>query len=203
MTSSPHSFAYSYRLVKKCFLKICKTSMCHNFLIFQPISIKFALFYSKIFTLSSEIKLNLFWISHLSVETLLNNAFKTIFWNNPQNMKIACWNLPDWDSSSPVVSPAKTSASLRRSPPWEGSRRHDSSARLPPATQCGTSPVSTAQQWPCVVKKRVTQKNRIKKIISSWWQEFTPSVIEETSPQKHFTEHQYHLFISILKHFKN
>ena len=34
MTSSTHSFAYSYRLVKKCFLKICETSKCHNFLIF-------------------------------------------------------------------------------------------------------------------------------------------------------------------------
>ena len=26
---------YSYRLVKKCFLKICEISKCHNFLIFQ------------------------------------------------------------------------------------------------------------------------------------------------------------------------
>ena len=35
---------------------------CHNFLIFQPIFIKFALFYSKMCTLSSEIKLNMFRI---------------------------------------------------------------------------------------------------------------------------------------------
>ena len=39
------------------------TSKCHNFLIFQPIFIKFSLFCSK--TLSSEIKLNLFRISPL------------------------------------------------------------------------------------------------------------------------------------------
>ena len=29
-----YSFAYSYGLVKKCFLKICETSKCRNFLIF-------------------------------------------------------------------------------------------------------------------------------------------------------------------------
>ena len=67
MTSSTHSFAYyySYRLVKNCFLKICETSKCHNFLIFQPILIRFSLFCWILFTLSSEIKLNLFWISSL------------------------------------------------------------------------------------------------------------------------------------------
>ena len=57
--TSPHSFAYSYRLVKKCFLKICETSKCHNFLIFQPIFIRFSLLCLNIFTLSSEIKLTL------------------------------------------------------------------------------------------------------------------------------------------------
>ena len=66
MTSSTHWFAYSYRLVKKCFLKICETSKCHNFLIFQPIFIRFSLFCLKYFTLSSEIKLNLLWISSLN-----------------------------------------------------------------------------------------------------------------------------------------
>ena len=65
MTSSPHSFAYSYWLVKNCFLKICETSKCHNFLIFQPIFIRFSLLCLKIFTLSSEIKLNLLWSSSL------------------------------------------------------------------------------------------------------------------------------------------
>ena len=65
MTSSTHSFAYSYRLVKKCFVKICETSKCHNFLIFQPIFIRFSLLCLKIFTLSSEIKLNLLWSSSL------------------------------------------------------------------------------------------------------------------------------------------
>ena len=68
MTSSTHSFAYSYRLVKKCFFKICETSKCHNFLIFQPIFIRFSLFCSKIFTLSSEIKLNLFRSSPLKLK---------------------------------------------------------------------------------------------------------------------------------------
>ena len=65
MTSSTHSFAYSYRLVKKCFVKICKTSKCHNFLIFQPIFIRFSLLCLKIFTLSLKFKLNLFRISPL------------------------------------------------------------------------------------------------------------------------------------------
>ena len=41
--TSTHSFAYSYRLVKKCSLNICETSQCHNFLIFQLIFIKFSL----------------------------------------------------------------------------------------------------------------------------------------------------------------
>ena len=53
MTSSTHSIAYSYRLVKKCFVKICETSKCHNFLIFQQIFIRFSLLCSKFFTLSS------------------------------------------------------------------------------------------------------------------------------------------------------
>ena len=65
MTSSTRSFAYSYQLVKKCFLKIFETSTCHNFLIFQPIFIRISLFYSQICTLSYEIKLNLFRISPL------------------------------------------------------------------------------------------------------------------------------------------
>ena len=67
MTSSTHSFAYSYWLVKKCFVNICETSKCHNFLIFQPIFIRFSLLCLKCFTLSSEIKLNLFWSSPLSI----------------------------------------------------------------------------------------------------------------------------------------
>ena len=65
MTSSTRSFAYSYRLVKKCFVKICETSKCHNFLIFQPIFIRFSLFCSENFTLSSEIMSNLFRSSPL------------------------------------------------------------------------------------------------------------------------------------------
>ena len=67
MTSSPNSFACSHRLVKKCFVKICETLKCHNFLIFQPIFIRFSLLSLKNFTLFSEIKLNLFRISPLIV----------------------------------------------------------------------------------------------------------------------------------------
>ena len=48
------------------FLENCETSKCHNFLIFQPI-FKFSLFCSKMFTLSSDIKFILFWISSLSI----------------------------------------------------------------------------------------------------------------------------------------
>ena len=55
---------------RKCFVKICQTSKCHNFLIFQLIFIKFSLFCSKMFTLSSEIKLNLFQISPLRQKML-------------------------------------------------------------------------------------------------------------------------------------
>ena len=73
MTSSTCSFAYSYQLVKKCFLKICETSKCHNFLIFQPIFIRFSLFCSENFTLSSEIKLEQLWTSPLSS---LNRLFR-------------------------------------------------------------------------------------------------------------------------------
>ena len=47
------------------FLQICETSKYHNFLIFQLIFIKFSLFSSTSFTLSSEIKLSLFRISPL------------------------------------------------------------------------------------------------------------------------------------------
>ena len=83
MTSSTHSFAYSYGLVKTCFLKICKTSKCHNFLIFQPIFIRFSLFCSIFFTLSSKIKLNLVWISSLKT------AFKSV----PIQMEARCVTL--------------------------------------------------------------------------------------------------------------
>ena len=71
MTSSTRSFACSYQLVKKCFLKICETSKGHNFLIFQPIFIRFSLFYSQIVTLSYEIQLNVFRISPLNMVMIL------------------------------------------------------------------------------------------------------------------------------------
>ena len=96
MTSSTHSFAYSYRLVKKCFVKICKTSKCHNFLIFQPIFIRFSLLCLKICTLSSEIKLNLLWSSPLS--SILHNSIWSIckrillFRNQIQSFKLFTTN---------------------------------------------------------------------------------------------------------------
>ena len=68
MTSWTHSFAYPYQCFQKCFVKICENSKCHNFLIFQPIYIKLSLFCLKFFTLSSEIKLNLFQISPLIMQ---------------------------------------------------------------------------------------------------------------------------------------
>ena len=79
MTSSTHSFAYSYRLVKKCFVKICETSKCHNFLIFQPIFIRFSLLCLKFFTLSSKLKLNLLWSSSL----IITSAIDKRYWNAP------------------------------------------------------------------------------------------------------------------------
>ena len=81
LISSTHSFAYSYPLVKHCFLKIWETSKCHNFLIFQLIFIEFSLFCSKIFTLSSEIKLNLFQISPLIRAILLSSILKGHYHN--------------------------------------------------------------------------------------------------------------------------
>ena len=67
MTSSTRSFAYSYRLVKKRFVKICETSKCHIKLPYFSTNFhQVSLFCSKNFTLSSEIKLNLFRSSPLS-----------------------------------------------------------------------------------------------------------------------------------------
>ena len=77
MTSSTHSFAYSYGLVKKCFLKICETSKFHNFLIFQPIFIRFSLFCSENFTLSSKIKLDQLRTSPL-ISTSMSPFFERI-----------------------------------------------------------------------------------------------------------------------------
>ena len=93
MTSSTHSFAYSYGLVKKCFLKICETSKFHNFLIFQPIFIRFSLFCSENFTLSSEIKLDQLRTSPLieSIGILLATMPKK----------------PKWHPFSPDIHPSK------------------------------------------------------------------------------------------------
>ena len=82
MTSSTHSFAYSYGLVKKCFLKICEISKFHNFLIFQPIFIRFSLFCSENFTLSSEIKLDQLRTSPLKQAGMLHFlTSRSVFWN--------------------------------------------------------------------------------------------------------------------------
>ena len=67
-----HLHIYSYRLVKKCFLKIYETSKCHNFFIFQRkfyqvFTVLFEIFYS----FTSEIKLNLLWSSPLSIRSMV------------------------------------------------------------------------------------------------------------------------------------
>ena len=93
MTSSTHSFAYSYRLVKKCFVKMCETSKCHNFLIFQPIFIKFSLLCLKFFTLSFKLKLNLLWSSSLIMlkPCKLINDFLLISYRNCKNTRMRMW----------------------------------------------------------------------------------------------------------------
>ena len=82
------------RTGQEMFSEKCKISKCHNFLIFQPIFIRFLLLFLKFFTLSSEIKLNLLWSSSLSFidskEIQLNQ------WENKYYMKyiiIKCSNL--------------------------------------------------------------------------------------------------------------
>ena len=67
LTSSTHSFAYSYRCFQKCFVKICKLQ-CHNFAFIDFRQVFTVLF--EIFTLSSEIKLNLFQIPPLNALVL-------------------------------------------------------------------------------------------------------------------------------------
>ena len=47
MRSSTHSFAYTYRLFKKCLVDNYEYKQLHIFLIFPPIYIKCSLFYSK------------------------------------------------------------------------------------------------------------------------------------------------------------
>ena len=64
LTSSTHSFAYSYRLVKKCLWKFAKLQSVITSLFFNRI--RFSLLYLKNFTLSSKLKLNLLWSSSLS-----------------------------------------------------------------------------------------------------------------------------------------
>ena len=94
MTSSTHSFAYSYGLVKKCFLKICETSKFQNFLIFQPIFIRFSLFCSENFTLSSEIKLDQLRTSPLtSMGTLMWFYYVDLYcWLWLQKIRISTGN---------------------------------------------------------------------------------------------------------------
>ena len=55
MRLSTHSFAYSYQLFKKCVVEITKIQISYLPYFFNPIYIKFALFYSKCFTLSIEL----------------------------------------------------------------------------------------------------------------------------------------------------
>ena len=53
-------FWNSYRCFQKCFVKICETSKCHNFLIFSSDFHQVFSVLLENFTLSSEIKFNLF-----------------------------------------------------------------------------------------------------------------------------------------------
>ena len=99
MTSSTHSFAYSYRLVKKCFVKICETSKCHNFLIFQPIFIRFSLLCLEIFTLSSEIKLNLLWSSSLKHKST-DKTFHKTYQNNIHLMNAILFQVKNFFGSN-------------------------------------------------------------------------------------------------------
>ena len=57
MTSSTHSFAYSYRLFKKCSVENYEISKCHIPSIFfsSPSYIKFSLFCANCFNLSIEL----------------------------------------------------------------------------------------------------------------------------------------------------
>ena len=55
MTSSTHSFVYSCRLFKKCFVENYGNSKFHIFLILFPINIKFSLFCFNFFTLSIDL----------------------------------------------------------------------------------------------------------------------------------------------------
>lgn len=66
MTSSTHSFAYSYQCFKKCFVKISETSKFHNFLIFSSDFNKISLLCLQMFTLSIEINFKPVRISRLS-----------------------------------------------------------------------------------------------------------------------------------------
>ena len=86
MTSSTHLYAYSYWCFQKCFVKVCETSKCHYFLISQPIFIKFSLFCSKYFTLSSEIKLNLFRISPLKTSQTHHLPSNTLTQSHAQSV---------------------------------------------------------------------------------------------------------------------
>ena len=55
MTSSTHSFAYSYSLFKKCFIDNYENSQFHISFILYPILIKFSLFCSRTVTLYVEL----------------------------------------------------------------------------------------------------------------------------------------------------
>ena len=91
MTSSTHSFAYSHRLFKKCFVENYENWKFHIFLIFYPIYIKFSLFYSKMFYSSYWINLNLIRISPLMKK--LPQAFMQIGWmeDNFRNLTAKVW----------------------------------------------------------------------------------------------------------------
>ena len=90
MTSSTHSFAYSYRLVKKCFVKICETSKCHNFLFFNRFSSGFHCYVWIFLLFLLKFKLYLFRISPLSVHGLIKEI---IYSSGTLKMDGDCWEI--------------------------------------------------------------------------------------------------------------
>ena len=104
MTSSTHSFAYSYRLVKKCFLKLCKPSTCHNLFTFQLIFIRFSLSYGNVLLFILKLlKLNLFWISPLKTTHCIFNTYPKRFFGKyfqvvfSENQNLSTGEDAGWD----------------------------------------------------------------------------------------------------------
>ena len=70
--------------------KFAKIQSVHNFLIFQPIFIRFSLLCLEIFTLSSEIKLNLLWSSSLTPLYCIHGYFRGFYFLEFREWKWKC-----------------------------------------------------------------------------------------------------------------